>query len=114
MIISSTVVVTRPLDEVWSFLVDLRNVPKWDRSIARATLISGETLGSADLRFKLELVDAGTRITHEIDLRVRRWLPFLSPILSVLSRRALATDLDCLRRAVDEGFDLTTVVRREP
>jgi hypothetical protein len=29
------------------------------------------------------------------------------PVLALLNRRALATDLDSLRRAIDEGHDLT-------
>jgi len=40
MILTSSIVVARNLDDVWLFLADLRNAPKWDRSIARATLMS--------------------------------------------------------------------------
>ena len=152
MTITSTIVVTRNRDDVWSFLADLRNAPKWDRSIARATLTSSGPLGtgaivettspggkrqsfrviaferprlltfrllrsplfrSADLSFSLEAADAGTRITHEIDVRVRPWLLILVPVLSLIGRRALSTDLDYLRRSLEEGLDLTRPATHE-
>jgi hypothetical protein len=47
------------------------------------------------------------RITHEIALALRfRWA-ILIPVLALFNKRALATDLDSLRRAIDEGHDLT-------
>ena len=146
MTITSTIVVTRPGDDVWSFLVDLRNAPKWDRSIARATLASNGPLEtgaivettspggkrpsfrivaferprrlvfrlmrsplfrSADLAFSLDDANAGTRITHEIHVRLRLWVFILLPVLKLIGRRALSTDLDYLRRSLDEGLDLT-------
>jgi hypothetical protein len=152
MTITSTIIVTRNRDDVWSFLADLQNAPRWDRSIARATLISNGPVGigsivettspggkrqlfcitaferprllafrllrsplftSADLTFSLEASDAGTRITHEIHLRVRPWLFLLLPVLSLIGRRALSTDLDFLRRALEEGLDLTRLATRE-
>jgi hypothetical protein len=36
----TSVVVKRPLHETWAFLSALENAPKWDRSVARAALIS--------------------------------------------------------------------------
>ena len=147
MTIVSTIVVRRNPDEVWSFLADLRNAPRWDRSIARATLLSSngpigpgaivETTSPggkrqsfriiafepprlltfrllrsplfrlADLTFRLEAVNGGTMITHEIHVRVRLWLLILVPVLSLIGRRALATDLNYLRRSLEEGLDLT-------
>jgi polyketide cyclase/dehydrase/lipid transport protein len=152
MTITSTIVVTRNRDDVWSFLADLRNAPRWDRSIARATLTSNGPIGtgaiveatspggkrqsfritaferprllafrllrsslfrSADLTFSLEAADAGTRITHEIDVRVQLWLLILSPVLSLIGRRALSTDLDYLRRSLEERLDLTRPATHE-
>ena len=143
---TSTIIVSRNRDDVWSFLTDLENTPRWDRSIARATLIANGPIGigaiaettspggkrqsfqitafepprlltfrlvksplfkSADLTFRLETVDAGTRITHEIDLHARPLLVVVLPVLRLLSRRALSTDLEFLRRSLEEGFDLT-------
>lgn len=46
MTLTSTVVVTRRREDAWSFLTDLRNTPKWDRSIADATLTSGGPIGT--------------------------------------------------------------------
>ena len=152
MTITSTIIVTRSRDDVWSFLTDLRNAPKWDRSIARATLASNGPVGtgaivettspggkrqsfrviaferprlltfrlqrsplfrSADLTFSLQATDAGTRITHEIQLRLRPWLVPLLPVLGLIGRRALSTDLDFLRRSLEEGLDLTRLATRE-
>jgi hypothetical protein len=148
MTITSTILVTRHRDDVWSFLADLQNAPRWDRSIARATLVSNGPVGigsvvettspggkrqsfrvtaferprllafrllrsplfrSADLTFDLEAADAGTRITHEIRVRVRPWLFVLAPVLHLIGRRALSTDLDFLRRSLEDGLDLTTL-----
>ena len=116
---TSTIVVTRNRDDVWAFLADLRNAPKWDRSIASATLVSGGPMGTdaivetrspqgkrqsfrvtafepprvltfrlqrsplfrlADLTFSLGAADGGTRITHEVHVRVRVWFLILLPI----------------------------------
>jgi uncharacterized protein YndB with AHSA1/START domain len=146
MTITSTILVRRNRDDVWSFLTDLQNTPKWDRSIARATLISSgpiatdavvETMSpggkrqsfritaferprllafrllrsplfkSADLTFSLESADAGTRITHEIRVRVRPLLVAVLPVLHLIGRRALSTDMDFLRRSLEDGLNLT-------
>ena len=147
MKLTSTIVVARNLDDVWLFLADLGNAPKWDRSIARATLTSSGMFGtgsivettspggkrqsfrvvafepprllsfrllrsplfrSADLTFRLEATDGGTKITHEIQLRLWFWLLILWPVLALISRRALSTDFDYLRRSLEEGLDLTS------
>jgi hypothetical protein len=47
------------------------------------------------------------RITHEIAVAFRFPWTILIPVLAVFNRRALAADLDSLRRAIDEGHDLT-------
>jgi uncharacterized protein YndB with AHSA1/START domain len=147
MTITSTIIVTRTREDVWSFLADLRNAPKWDRSIARATLTSNGPVGTgatvettspggkrqsfriiaferprlvryrllrsplfrlAVLTFSLEPAAAGTKITHEIRLRLRPWLaPLLLPVLGLIGRRALSTDMSFLRRSLEEGLDLT-------
>jgi uncharacterized protein YndB with AHSA1/START domain len=145
MTITSTTVVTRRPEDVWAFLTDLRNTPKWDRSIARAVLASSGELAtgaivettspggkrqrfrvlvferprllrfrllrsplfrSADLTFRLDPTSAGTQITQEIRVQLRRWLFALRPILALTSRGALSTDLEFLRRALEEGLDL--------
>jgi uncharacterized protein YndB with AHSA1/START domain len=147
MILTSTIVVARNPDDVWLFLADVRNAPKWDRSIGRATLISDGPIGvgsvvettspggkrqsfrviafepprllsfrllrsplfrSADLTFRVEPTDGGTRVTHEIHLRLRIWALFLWPVLTLTSRRALSTDFDYLRKSLEEGLDLTS------
>ena len=77
MRMTSSVVVKSDLERVWAFLSNESNAPRWDRSVARADLISS---------------------------------PLLIPVLA-LFKRALGADLDSLRRAIDEGHDLTAVTR---
>jgi len=72
-------------------------------------LLRSPLFRSADLTFSLEAADAGTRITHEIHAQIRLWLFILLPVLALIGRRALSTDLDYLRRSLEEGLDLTTV-----
>jgi hypothetical protein len=43
--------------------------------------------------------------TRSLALRLR-WA-ILIPVLALFTKRALAADLDSLRRAIDEGYDLT-------
>ena len=151
MTITSTIIVSRSRDDVWSFLADPENAPRWDRSVARATQISDGPIGngavvettspggkrqtfrvtafepprlltfrllrsplfkSADLTFILEAVDGGTRITHEIEMHARPLLVAVLPLLRLLSRGALSTDLEFLRRSLEEGFDLTRIEKR--
>jgi hypothetical protein len=76
-------------------------------AIARVPSIAVAAFKSANLTFSLDASDAGTRITHEIHLRVRPWLFLLLPVLRLIGRRALSTDLDFLRRSLEEGLDLT-------
>jgi hypothetical protein len=52
-------------------------------------------------------IEEGVRITHEIAVAFRFPWTILVPVLALLNKRALAADLDSLRRAIDEGHDLT-------
>lgn len=146
MHMTSSVVVKSDLERAWTFLSNERNAPRWDRSVARADLISAPPLrvGSivrttapsgmtqefrvdeisaprvlrfrllrsawfqtAQLSFTLEPVEHGVRITHEIAIALRLRWAVLIPVLALLNRRALGADLDSLRRAIEEGHDLT-------
>jgi hypothetical protein len=146
MHMTSSVVVKGDLERVWAFVSNEGNAPRWDRSVARADLISSPPLvvGSivrttapsgmtqefrvdeisaphvlrfslvrspwfraAQLSFTLAAVEHGVRITHDIAVALRfRWM-ILIPVLALFNRRALGADLDSLRRAIDEGHDLT-------
>lgn len=146
MRMTSSVLVKSDLERAWTFLANERNAPRWDRSVARADLISPPPLriGSivqttapsgmrqqfrvdeispphvlrfsllhsawfrtAQLSFILAPVEQGVRVSHEIVLTLRRRWSILVPVLALLTKRALAADLDSLRRAIDEGHDLT-------
>ena len=146
MHMTSSVIVKSGLESAWAFLADERNAPRWDRSVARADLVSPPPLrvGSivrttapsgmqqefrvdeiaaphvlrfslvrsrwfrtAQLTFTLAPVGDGVRITHEIAVAFRFPWTILAPILALLNKGALAADLDSLRRAIDEGHDLT-------
>lgn len=146
MHMTSSVLVKSNIENAWAFLADESNAPRWDRSVARAVLVSDPPLRvgsivhttapsgmkqefrvdeisaphvlrfslvrstwfrSARLTFTLASVDHGVRITHEIAVAFRFPWTILIPLLALLNRRALAADLDSLRRAIDEGHDLT-------
>jgi hypothetical protein len=148
---TSSVLVKSNLESAWAFLADERNAARWDRSVARADLVSAPPLRvgslvrttapsgmkqefrvdelsaphtlrfslvrsswfrSAQLSFRLAPVADAVRITHEIAVEFRFPWTILMPVLALLNRRALAADLDSLRRAIDEGHDLTA--RNEP
>src|SRR5262245_48232773 len=146
MHMTSYVVVKSDIESAWAFLSDERNAPRWDRSVARADLVSAPPLrvGSivrttapsgmtqefrvdeispphvlrfsllhsawfraAQLSFILTPVEHGVRITHDLAIALRfRWA-FLIPILALFNKRALASDLDSLERAIEDGRDLT-------
>ena len=146
MHLTSSVIVKSDLEAAWAFLSNERNAPRWDRSVARAEIVSEPPLrvGSivqttapsgmtqqfrvdelsppsvlrfsllhsqwfrtAQLSFILTPVEEGVRISHEIVLTLRRRWAILVPVLALVQKRALGADLDSLRRAIDEGHDLT-------
>lgn len=146
MRMTSSVVVKSDLESVWTYLSDQSNAPRWDRSVARADLLSPPPLRvgsivrttapsgmtqefrvdeispphvlrfslvrsnwfrSAQLSFVLAPADDGVRISHEIAITLRWKWAMLFPVLALLNRRALGADLDSLRRAIEEGHDLT-------
>jgi hypothetical protein len=147
MHMTSSVLVKSDLESAWAFLSNESNAPRWDRSVARADLVSPPPLrvGSivqttapsgmqqefrvdelsaprvlrfslvrspwfrtAQLTFTLAPVEEGVCITHEIAVAFRFPWAILIPVLALFNKRALAADLDSLRRAIDEGHDLTT------
>jgi Polyketide cyclase / dehydrase and lipid transport len=146
MRLTSSVLVKSDIETTWAFLADERNAPRWERSVARADLVSPPPLrvGSivrttapsgmvqefrvdemspphvlrfslvrsawfrtAQLSFTLTSVEHGVRIAHDIDIALRLRWAILIPVLTLLNKRALGADLDSLRRAIDEGRDLT-------
>ena len=62
---------------------------------------------AAQLTFTLTPVEDGVCITHQISVAFRFPWAMLVPVLALVNKRALAADLDSLRRAIDEGHDLT-------
>ena len=122
MHMTSSVVVKSDLERAWAFLSNERNAPRWDRSVARADLISpphvlrfsllrSAWFRTAQLSFTLTSDDHGVRITHDIDIALRfRWA-ILGLVFALFNKRALGADLDSLRRAIDESHDLTAVDR---
>jgi hypothetical protein len=151
MHMTSSVVVKSYLESAWTFLADESNAARWDRSVARADLVSTPPLRvgsivrttapsgmqqefrvdeisaphtlrfslvrsswfrSAQLTFRLAPAEDAVRITHEIAIEFRFPWTILMPVLALLNRRALSADLESLRRAIDEGHDITA--RNEP
>jgi hypothetical protein len=134
------------LERAWTFLADESNAARWDRSVARADLVTPPPLrvGSivqttapsgmrqefrvdeiaaphvlrfslvrspwfrtAQLTFTVAPVDDAVCITHEIAVTFRFPWTILIPVFALVNKRALAADLESLRRALDDGHDLT-------
>jgi hypothetical protein len=106
---TSSILVKDDLERAWAFLSDQSNAPRWDRSVARADLLSPPPLRVGSLSFTLVSADPGVRISHEIVITPRFPWAILIPVLALFKRRALAADLDSLRRALEEGHDLTKI-----
>jgi hypothetical protein len=146
MNMTSSVLVKSNLESAWAFLADESNAARWDRSVARAELVSlpplrvgsivritapsgmkqefrvdeissphvlrfslvrSSLFRTAQLTFTLMPVEDGVCVTHQISVTFRFPWTILVPILTLINKRALAADLDSLRRAIDEGHDLT-------
>jgi len=73
----------------------------------RFRLLRSPWFRTARLTFTLAPVEDSVRITHEIAVAFRFPWTILAPVLALLNKRAIAADLDSLRRAIDEGRDLT-------
>ena len=69
-------------------------------------LLTSAMFKRADLTFQLTRTPSGTRIDHVLDLELRN--PFLGPVLRLTSKRALATDLGLLKKALAEFYRSTT------
>ena len=42
MKIEERIVIARDAEDLWAFFMDIRNLPKWDRSVARVQVTSGD------------------------------------------------------------------------
>ncbi|WP_433512178.1 SRPBCC family protein [Nonomuraea sp. CA-143628] len=62
-------------------------------------LLESRLFRRAELRFRLDRVPDGTRILHRIDLDLRS--PLLAPVLRLTTRKALGTDMEYLREALE-------------
>jgi hypothetical protein len=107
MMVASTIVVARNLDDVDGKRQSFRVIAFEPPRLLTFRLLQSPLFRLADLTFRLEATETGTKIVHEIHLRLRRWLFILWPVLTLLSRRALARDFDYLRRSLEDGLDLT-------
>ena len=102
--VGSMVQTTAPSGMTQEFRVDEITAPR----VLRFSLVRSPWFRTAQLAFTLAPVEDGVRITHEIAVAFRFPWAILIPILALFNKRALAADLDSLRRAIDEGHDLTT------
>lgn len=42
MRLEQTVLISRPIEDVWAFFADIENLPRWDRGVARVQVTSGD------------------------------------------------------------------------
>lgn len=68
-------------------------------------LLASNIFRTASLRFLLHPVAEGTRITHEIDFTLSVRALLLYPILMLTYEKALATDLELLKRAIENEVE---------
>lgn len=64
-------------------------------------LAGSKIFKEADLSFRLEAYGEGTKVTHEINFRLRFLAALLYPVFSLTSHRALGADLGYLKKALD-------------
>ncbi len=154
MRLESSVVIRKAPDEVWRFLEDISNVPKWDRGVAGVRWTSPDPPGigsefdtlayprrprdspewgrmsyrvveldraarfhviqlistAGNARYfrkaawllRVDPVPEGSRVFSSVDFTLRRRYAFMAPILYA-KKRAILTDLESLRRAVENS-----------
>jgi hypothetical protein len=56
----------------------------------------------AELSFVFEVIEGKTKITHIIELKLHFWALFLYPVLMLTNKKALGTDMEALRKGLDE------------
>lgn len=71
-------------------------------------LLKSSMFRNADLMFLMEKVTDGTKITHEINFKLRPGSLFLYPILLLTNRKALGRDMEYLRKALEENYKSST------
>src|SRR5262245_8737950 len=101
--VGSIVQTTAPSGMKQEFQVDELSAPR----VLRFSLVRSPWFRTAQLSFTLAPVETGVCITHDIAVTFRFPWKILIPVLALFNKRALATDLDSLRRAIDDGHDLT-------
>ena len=101
--VGSIVQTTAPSGRKQDFRVDEISPPH----VLKFSLVRSPWFRTAQLTFTLTPVEDAVCITHEIAVAFRFPWTILIPVLALLNKRALAADLDSLRRAIDEGHDLT-------
>jgi hypothetical protein len=101
--VGSIVQTTAPSGMKQEFRVDEISSPH----VLRFSLVRSSLFRAAQLTFRLMPVEDGVCITHQVSVAFRFPWAILVPVLALINKRALAADLDSLRRAIDEGHDLT-------
>ncbi|MBI1184176.1 hypothetical protein GC194_07885 [bacterium] len=67
-------------------------------------LLKSSMFKVGELSFLIEKVDAGTKVTHAINIRFHLRSLFLYPIFLLTSKRALGADLEYLRKSLNENY----------
>lgn len=101
MAVGARVETTSPAGKRQTFRVDELASPRLRFSLERSPMFR-----SAQLIFNLEAVDGGTRVEHVIEMQFRLYALPLMVVVKLTQRKALGTDLEYLRRALDEDFDV--------
>jgi hypothetical protein len=64
MKLQKRIVIARDIDDVWAFFMDIQNLPRWDRSVARVQVTSGD--GGVGTTFDTYAAGNGGRMSYEV------------------------------------------------
>jgi polyketide cyclase/dehydrase/lipid transport protein len=110
----NSVTIARPTDEVFAFLADFQNVPRWNYAIEQTTKASPGPFGvgatyrqtrpfHATTGYRLQPAAGGTRLTNNVELEPAT--PLLRPIGPLVVprvRAAVARNLAVLKELLED------------
>lgn len=116
---TNTVVIRRPPGDVFRFLAELENIPKWNSAIIethkteeafevtefeperRLAIRGGLGPLHGTMSYTLEPMDQGTRLTNAADLEGRGVLRIAAPLATGRIREAVAANLGVLKELLE-------------
>jgi hypothetical protein len=105
MRLEERIVIARDIGDLWAFFMDIQNLPKWDRSVARVQATSDNGGVGAGFTFDtfatLEATAGGTVVTCVSDISLPARHLWLALVLASIGPKAIRTDLAELKRVTE-------------